>query len=96
MSNVATEIVASTKPHSRQPSRKPRDRINLPDGDYLEPRAKFANQTLGVCDKTVARMNLLTKYISNVAYVPHNASLQEIAKGVRRRNEPLKKRRGHR
>jgi hypothetical protein len=47
---------------------------------------------IGVCEKTVARMNLPTTYIGNVAYVPHNASLQVIAERVRRRNEPPKKR----
>jgi hypothetical protein len=94
MSDVISETAA--KPRGRPPGRQPRDRIDLPDGDYLEPRYKFAEEVLGVCDKTVARMNLPTTYVSNVAMVKHGASLKIIAEGVRRRNEPLPKRRGRR
>jgi hypothetical protein len=91
MSDISTETAAPTKRRGPQPRR----RIELPDGDYLQPRAEFADSELGVCDRTAARMNLPTTYIGNVAYVRHNASLQVIAERVRRRNEPPK-RRGHR
>jgi hypothetical protein len=91
MSDISTEIAAPTKRRGRQPRR----RIDLPNGDWLEPRAEFADG-LGTTERTVRRMNVPTTYIANVAYVPHNASMQVIAERVRRRNEPPKKRRGHR
>jgi len=91
MSNISTEIVATTKRRGRPPRR----RIDLPNGDWLEPRAGFADG-LGTTERAVRRMNVPTTYIANVAYVPHNASMQVIADRVRRRNEPPTKRRGHR
>jgi hypothetical protein len=94
--SLQSQRVSRLKQRGRPPGRQPRDRIDLPDGDYLEPRFKFAEETLGVCAKTAARMNLPTTYVSNVAMIKHNASLKIIAEGVRRRNEPPPKRRARR
>ena len=91
MSDISTEIAAPTKRRGRQPRR----RIDLPNGDWLEPRAEFADG-LGTTERAVRRMNVPTTYIANVAYVPHNASMQVIADRVSRRYEPPTKRRGHR
>jgi hypothetical protein len=46
---TTTDVLVGKKrrgPHVRR-------RIDLPDGDYLEPREQFGNDTLGVSDKTV-------------------------------------------
>jgi hypothetical protein len=74
-----------------RPTRRTRPSIPLPDGDFLDPRAQFAEEFLKVCDKTAQRMNLLTTYIGNVAYVKRNASLEMIAERVRRPEPPNKK-----
>ena len=42
--------------------------IELAD-DELIPRREFAEDTLGVTDKTASRMNLPTTYVGNIAYV---------------------------
>lgn len=63
-----------------------RAHIALAD-DVLMPRREFAEDTLGVTDKTAARMNLPTTYIGNVAHVLRNASLQVVAARVRRPNQ---------
>ena len=78
------------------PRRRPHQRrhIPLPNGDELMPREEFAEDTLGVSDKTASRMNLPTTYFGNVAYVAKNASLAIVAERVRCRNEPPKRRRG--
>jgi hypothetical protein len=70
-----------------------RPRIELPNGDTLEPRREFARDTLGVCDKTAQRMNLPTTYIANVAYVARNASLKIIAERIQRRGQQPQRRR---
>jgi hypothetical protein len=56
VSEVHTETVSGKKRRGPQPRR----RIDLPNGDYLEPRAEFATKELGVVDRTAARMNLPT------------------------------------
>jgi hypothetical protein len=91
VSEVHTETVSGKKRRGPQPRR----RIDLPNGDFLEPRTEFA-ATLGVVDRTCARLNLPTTYIGTVAYVAHNASLNVIAERVRRRNQPPQRRRGAR
>ena len=73
--------------HTKLPSRRKRPHIQLANGDFLEPRFEWAGG-VGISDKTAGRMNLPTTYISNVAYVLHNASTQILADRVRRRNEP--------
>lgn len=74
--------------------RRPRERVSiqLPDGDVLDPRKKFADD-LGVSEKTVARMNPPTTYIGNVAHVKRNATLQIISDRALRKNQPPKRRR---
>jgi hypothetical protein len=86
------DVVAGKKRRGPQARR----RIDLPSGDYLEPRAEFAERGLGVTDRTAKRMNLPTTYVGGVAYVPHNASLEVVARRVSRRNEPPARRRGRR
>jgi hypothetical protein len=75
---------------------QPRRRIDLPDGDYLEPRTEFAIDTLGVSDRTCARMNLPTQYIGSVAYIKHNASLRLLDQRSRPPLPPPAKRRSGR
>ena len=87
----ADDAVAGHKKKKRGP--QPRRRIELPDGDYLEPRADFAARELGVVDRTAKRMDLRTTYVGNVAYVAHFASLAVVGARVRRRNEPIARRR---
>jgi len=66
---------------------KKRVEIQLPDGRVLVPRAAFA-QEIGTSERTVTRLNPPTTYVGNVAYVERIGSLQLIAAGVRRRNQP--------
>jgi len=62
--------------------------IPLPDGsDELEPRRQWAER-IGITDRTARKLNLRTTYIGGVAYVPRNASTQQLAENARRRNEP--------
>ena len=76
--------------HTQLPSRRrKRPHIQLANGDL---RSEWA-EGVGISDKTAGRMNLLTTYISNVAYVLHNASTQQLAERLRRRNQPLQRRR---
>jgi hypothetical protein len=89
MSDISTDVAAPTKRRSRQLRR----RIDLPSGDYLQPRAEFAAAEPGVSDKTARRLNLPTTYMRNVAYVLHDASLTIVAAGVQRRNQPACRRR---
>jgi hypothetical protein len=83
-----------TKTKRRGP--QPRRRIDLPNGDFLVPRIEFADETLGVCDRTVARMKLPTTYIGAIAYVPHNESLNIVAASIRRAVAPPKRRKAAR
>ena len=64
-----------------------RPRIPLPNRDFLEPRRPWAGG-VGISDKTAAGMNLPTAYVGNVAYVPHNRSIEILAERVRQRNQP--------
>jgi hypothetical protein len=74
----------------------PRPRRTLPEieipGDKLIPRKRFAHDKVGVCERTVVRMNLPTTYIGGIAFVPENASLKIVADSVTRRNQPQKRR----
>jgi hypothetical protein len=88
VSDATPDIVTQKKRRGPQPRR----RIDLPDGDYLEPRSEFA-AGLGVVDRTAARMNLPTTYIGGVAYVRHQKSLNDVAARVQRRNQPPRHRR---
>jgi hypothetical protein len=53
----------------------------------IEPRVQFAKR-LQVSERTVARWNLPTLLVGNVAYVDLNESMKIIAAKVRRRNPP--------
>jgi hypothetical protein len=93
MSITSTADPHPLKQRGRPRGRQPRSRIDLPNGEWLQLRVEFAEVELGVCEKTLARMKPDTRYIGGYAYVPHNATLQMIADGGRRRNEPPKQRR---
>jgi hypothetical protein len=73
--------------------RQPRQgrRIKLGD-DEAQLRHEFAEEDLGVCDRTAARMNLPTVYIGGLAYILRYASLKQIAATARRRHEPQSRR----
>jgi hypothetical protein len=73
--------------------RRPRQgrRIKLGD-DEAQPRHEFAEEDLGVSDRTAARMNLPTTYIGGLAYILRGASLKQIAETARRRHEPRPRR----
>jgi hypothetical protein len=86
MTDAITDIARSKK--RRGPPA--RVRIDLPNSDFLEPRAAFAD-FIGVTDKTVQRMDVPTTYIGLVAYVPHNESLNILASRAKRRNQPAPK-----
>lgn len=62
------------------------------EGETWKPRDDFAADDLHVNPKTVQRMNLRTLYVGNVAHVPVEESLREIAARARRRQEPAKRR----
>jgi hypothetical protein len=83
-------LIDTAEPPLTRPKRRPS--IPTPDGDSLDPRAVFA-ENIGASEKTVARMNLPTTYVAGIAYVKRNASLQIIANGVKRRNQPSTRRR---
>jgi hypothetical protein len=67
--------------------RGPGRHIELPINDTLMPRKEFAEDVLGVTDKTASRMNLPTAYIGNVAHILKNESLRVVAERVRRPNQ---------
>ena len=89
-----TAVTGHGPGHGRPRTRQSRQDIILPDGEVLTPRAKFANNDLGVSDRTAARMNLETTYVGGVAYVLRNASLRTVAERVARRNQPRRTARG--
>jgi hypothetical protein len=66
--------------------RRPRPHIHLKD-DVLLPRCDFAAE-IGITDRTAQRLNLPTTYVGGMAHVPRAASLEIIAAGIRRRNQP--------
>jgi hypothetical protein len=83
-----TDLDTTTAPAGYK-VRAPRERpcIPLPNGDVLEPRRQLA-ASIGVTDRTARKLNLKTTYIGGVAYVPRNASLQQLAEDARHRSEP--------
>jgi hypothetical protein len=93
MSDLSIDTAAPRIPRTRQS----RQEIHLPSGEVLMPRANFARDVIGVCERTAARMNLPTTYVGNVAYVARDASLKIVAERVERRNvEPTKRKHRHR
>jgi hypothetical protein len=88
-----TDITTAPPPRKQVYLRKhERPDIELPDGDVLMPRARFA-QSIGLSDSTARDMKLPTVFVAAVAYVRRNASLKEIAGRAKRRNEPPARRR---
>jgi hypothetical protein len=74
-----TEIAPDTSLPKATRRADERPCIPLPgEDDYLEPRQQWA-KGVGISDKTAGKLNLPTAYISNVAYVRHNASLRVLA-----------------
>ena len=88
---MANITVALPSPRQRM-RREDRPSITLPNGKVLEPRVKFASD-LGLSEKTVTRMNVPTTYIGCVAYVDRDEGLKHIGAGVKRRNQPARRRR---
>jgi len=80
-----------TTPRPR-PTRDTRPDITLPNGTILQPRVRIAARA-GVCEKTLARMNLPTTYIGGVAYGDPDDMLKEIGASLKRKNQPPKRRR---
>jgi hypothetical protein len=78
-----TDISIETPLMRKRRGPQPRRRIDLPNGDYLQPRSDLAAE-LSVGERTVARMRLPVTFIGNVAYHPHNESLGIIASRIRR------------
>jgi hypothetical protein len=76
----------------RKVRKEERPSIQLPDGEVLDPRVRFA-AGVGLSEKSLVKLNLPTTYIGACAYVKRNASLELIASRARRRNEPPRRRR---
>jgi hypothetical protein len=88
--DVAVSDVSSA---SLRTTRHDRPAITLPDGRVLTPRVQVAEE-LRLNERTLKRGNHATVYIGNVAYLDRDATLNDIAHGLRRRNEPPRRRRG--
>jgi len=67
--------------------------ITLPDGRILRPERRFADETIQTHQKTLARMNLPHVEIGGVKYIDVGAALEAIADRMKRRNEPVRKKR---
>ena len=76
----------------RRPRSDPAE-IKLPNGDSLVPRKKFVKDEVHTSERSARRFDFPTTYISGVAYVLRNESLQILADKVTRRNQPTKRRR---
>jgi hypothetical protein len=81
-----TDTDQGTPQRNRQ--RHVRRHIELPDGRVLIPRAELAADILGENERTTRRRKLPTTYIGNVAYVDRDGSLNIVAEGVERPNQP--------
>jgi hypothetical protein len=75
-----------------RPTRHTRPDIILPNGKILRPRVRIAEEA-GLCEKTVARMNLPTTYVGGVAYGIPDDMLKTIGDSLKSKNQPPKKRR---
>lgn len=86
-----TDLPATDPP--RRGRRKHAGRhIKLPNGDTLVPRRELAEDELGITEKSLKRRNPPTVYLGGVAYVPHDATLQQvITDRIRRRTEPRRR-----
>lgn len=86
MSDLTTDTISRYRPKARR-------RIIIDNEEWI-PRKDFAEDDLGIVDRTAARMNFETMYVSGIAYIPRGKSLREMAAKAQRRNEPAKRRRG--
>jgi hypothetical protein len=75
-----------------RPTRDDRRDINFPNGKKLRPRVRIA-EDVGVCEKTLARMNPPTTYVGGVAYCNPDDVLKIISDSLTQKNQPPKKRR---
>jgi hypothetical protein len=73
-------IAESSKKRGRRKS--VRGTIRLPN-DEGYPRSMLAEE-LGVCEATIRRVRLPTLYVGGVAYHPYRASMEALAKKIRR------------
>jgi hypothetical protein len=64
-------------------------------GDTAHLRVDWAENELGVADRTVARMNLPTIYLGGWAYILIDASQKLLADRARRRHEPQPRSKAH-
>jgi hypothetical protein len=87
--NTADLLRSTPRP---RPTRYTRPDIILPNGKKLRPRVRIAEDA-GVCEKTLARMNLPTIYWGGVAYGDPDDMLKEIGDSLKRKNQPHKRRR---
>jgi hypothetical protein len=92
MSDITIDEEEAATAKRRRPRRRLPE-IRLPNGDTLVPRADFARDEIGVCERTVKRLDPPTTYIGGIAYVARDASLKIIGDTARRRNQPTKRRR---
>jgi hypothetical protein len=74
-------------PRSTRVLKQDRPSIELPDGDFLDPRIVWAHG-VGISDDAAKGLGLETVYIGGVAYIRRNQSLQTLADRAKRRNEP--------
>jgi hypothetical protein len=85
MSDTAQQTARTSRPRRRIPL------IDLPGGKVLMPRRDYANNVLGVHERTCTRLNLPTTLIGGVAYVEVNGAGKIVADSVHRRNEPKRR-----
>jgi hypothetical protein len=88
--SAVSDITVTPSPRQRM-RREDRPSITLLDGKVIVPRIKFAGE-VGLSERSVIRMNLLTKFIGCVAYVDRDEGLKKIGAGMKRRNEPPRRR----
>src|SRR5262245_35727178 len=87
---IAAMLAAPRRqPRGRKPGKQQKrmPRIKLPDGDYLEPREKFA-AGLGLSDRSMRSLPLSVTYLGGIAYVAHNASMEVVLKAKTRHPPP--------
>ena len=82
----------SDKTIIRRPRPEPIE-IKLPDGESLVPRKKFVTEEIRTSERSARRYDFPTVYISGVAFVKRNASLQILADKAKQRMQPTKRRR---
>ena len=76
---------SGTSRPGRPPGKRAHKSIQLPNGDFLDPRPLFAEDSLGgVSTDTVKRMGLPTTYIGGIAHHPRKESLEIIAARIHR------------